>query len=89
MTWPMGEILEGRRHENEGKRVDGISKQADERQKIGWEMKETRRRLMGDREDLEKGPTLIFDLRLRKRRLGVVGLYGARAKTSVDLEKVI
>lgn len=44
---------------------------------------------MGDREDLEKGPTLIFDLRLRERRLGVVGLYEARAKTSVDLEKVI
>lgn len=30
MTWPMGEILKGRRHEDEGKRVDGISKQAHE-----------------------------------------------------------
>ncbi len=39
----------GRKLGDEGKRVDGILKQADERQKqkIGWEMKETGRGLLG------------------------------------------
>lgn len=33
MEWGVGEGKNGRRREDEGKRVDGISKQADERQK--------------------------------------------------------
>lgn len=39
----------GRMDGDEGKRVDGISKQLDEgqKQKIGWKMKETGRVLLG------------------------------------------
>lgn len=54
-----------RKYGNEGKRVDGILNQVDERheQKIEWKMKETGRGHW-NAEDLEEGLTLAFDLGL-------------------------
>lgn len=64
--WGMGEV--GRKHGDEGKRVDGILKQVDERQKQMMGDKRNWKGTLGNEEDLEKGAA--FDLGLRERRMG-------------------